>query len=94
MKQTLENLRSRPHHVRMMLVFIFAGTMTALIIVGWAMTPNAKIPKKQLTAPGPVDALAGSIKNVWQTNKKTTTDVEIINTSNDVIHDETNPYQQ
>ncbi len=92
MKKTLENLRSRPHHVRMMLVFIFAGIMTALIVAGWAMTPNAKISKKQLTAPGPVDALAGSIKNVWQTNKKTA-DVEIINTSNDVIHDETNPYQ-
>lgn len=95
MKKTLENLRSRPHHVRVVLMFVFAGIMTAFIVVGWVMTfTGSRTVKKQSSAPSPVNAMAGSIKNVLQSNKKSNVDIKIINTSSDEVHDETNPYQQ
>lgn len=96
MKHIIHTIRNRPHHVRMIIALVCAGFVTLLIGVGWVATSTMKndvVYKKTKEAPKPIDALAGSIKSVWQEGTKKQVDVQIINTS-DSSYDESNPYQQ
>lgn len=96
MKKILENLRSRSHATRMIIVMVVSACMTAFIGIGWVMSLDSRYAFKNNTPDTvkPINALTSSIKQVLQKDPQKQS-VEIVNQSNnDTLYDETNPYQQ
>lgn len=103
MKKIFGFLKNQRPEIRMLVAGILALSATALIAVGWMMSPSdTRKTASSSRAPSPINALGQSIRSSIQQNPVTgtwvpdressnTAQVQIVNVSDSF--DESNPYE-